>query len=99
MQYNTKFVGLNVSKDDIAVAIHDAGGGEARYYGRIEHTPEAVRKLISKLGKAEQLVTCYEARPTGYGLYRLLKELGIRCMVVVPSLIPVRESLYELATG
>lgn len=90
MQYNTKFVGLDVSKDDIAVAIADARGGEARYYGKIEHTPEAVRKLMKKLGQPQQLVTCYEAGPTGYELYRLLKEMGIRCMVVAPTLIPVR---------
>jgi len=31
---------------------------------------------------------CYEAGPTGYGLYRLLKSLGHECLVVAPSLIP-----------
>lgn len=71
------------------MTIADARGGEARYYEEIEHMPEAVRKLMRKLGKAEQLVTCYEAVLTGYRLYRLLKEKGIRCMVVTPTLIPV----------
>jgi transposase len=31
---------------------------------------------------------CYEAGPTGYGLYRLLKSLGHECLVVAPSLVP-----------
>src|SRR5208337_522815 len=30
----------------------------------------------------------YEAGPTGYGLYRLIKSLGHDCIVVAPSLIP-----------
>ncbi len=34
---------------------------------------------------------CYEAGPTGYGLYRLLRAMGLRCTVVAPSLIPVRQ--------
>jgi transposase len=34
------------------------------------------------------LTFCYEAGPTGYGLYRLIKSLGHDCMVVAPSLIP-----------
>jgi transposase len=32
----------------------------------------------------------YEAGPTGYGLYRQIAELGHRCDVVAPSLIPKR---------
>ncbi|WP_143521287.1 transposase, partial [Pseudomonas sp. 2995-1] len=33
---------------------------------------------------------CYEAGPTGYGLYRLLLTLGVHCNVIAPSLIPQR---------
>src|SRR5262249_36224984 len=35
-----------------------------------------------------QLTFCYEAGPTGYGLYRLIKKLGHDCIVAAPSLIP-----------
>jgi transposase len=34
------------------------------------------------------LWACYEAGPTGFGLYRRLCEVGIDCMVVAPSLVP-----------
>ena len=34
------------------------------------------------------LTFCYEAGPTGYGLYRLLKSLDHECLVVAPSLVP-----------
>ena len=38
--------------------------------------------------EARRLTFCYEAGPTGYGLYRQIKSLGHDCMVVAPSLIP-----------
>ena len=90
MQDITKFVGLDVSKDSISVAIADAGREAPRYFGEVAHTPEAIRKLIAKLGKAAEIEACYEAGPTGYGLQRLLTQLGVRCIVVAPSLIPKR---------
>lgn len=90
MQYTTKYVGLDVSKDTIAVAIAEAGRERARYWGTIQNEPAAVRKLIRQLGKKEELEVCYEAGPTGYGLYRLLKDMGVSCVVVAPSLIPAR---------
>ena len=33
---------------------------------------------------------CYEAGPTGFGLYRHLRERGIDCRVVAPGLVPQR---------
>jgi transposase len=33
---------------------------------------------------------CYEAGPTGFGLYRYLVERGIECAVVAPGLVPQR---------
>jgi transposase len=44
-----------------------------------------IRKLA---GRYEKLHFCYEAGPTGYGLYRQLRALGHECTVVAPSLIP-----------
>ena len=49
----------------------------------------ATRKLVAQLAsKHARLTFCYEAGPTGYGLYRLIKSLGHDCIVVAPSLIP-----------
>jgi transposase len=73
-----------------AVAIAEVGrGGEVRYFGEIPNTEAATRKLVAKLAaKYDKLTFCYEAGPTGYGLYRLIKRLGHDCIVVAPSLIP-----------
>jgi Transposase and inactivated derivatives len=90
MHFITKFVGLDVSKEKISVAIADSGNEAPRYYGSIPHTPEALRKLIKHLGPAETLSFCYEAGPTGYATYRWITSMGAHCTVVAPSLIPKR---------
>lgn len=88
----TVYVGLDVSKDKIAVGPAEAGRkGEVRYYGEIANRADAVRKLADRLAARHgRLCFCYEAGPTGYGLYRQLCTLGHECLVVAPSLIPTR---------
>ena len=90
MKDTIKYVGLDVSKEKIAVAIADEGRDMPRYYGMIPHTKEAIKKTLKKIGNLETLRVCYEAGPTGYPLYRLLTSLGIHCEVIAPSLIPQR---------
>ena len=83
------FVAFDTSKLSNAVAIAEAGrAGEVRFLGEIENTEAAITKVVRKLaGKYGRLTFCYEAGPTGYGLYRQIKSLGHECMVVAPSLI------------
>jgi transposase len=87
--HNEAFVAFDTSKMRNAVAIAEAGrDGEVRFVGEIENTPTATAKLVKKLaGKYQRLTFCYEAGPTGYGLYRQIKNLGHDCMVAAPSLI------------
>jgi transposase len=84
------FIGIDTSKSRNAVAIAEGGrGGEVRFLGEFPATEAAMRKLIGKLAaKFSRLTFCYEAGPTGYGLYRLIRSLGHECVVVAPSLIP-----------
>src|SRR6202163_4440673 len=86
------YVAFDTSKLRNAVAIADAGrAGEVRFLGEIENTEAAIAKFVRKLAaKYERLTFCYEAGPTGYGLYRQIKSLGHECVVVAPSLIPKR---------
>ena len=87
---NVRRIADKVTKSRNAIAIADGGrGGEVRYLGEFPATEAAIRKLVAKLAaKYRHLTFCYEAGPTGYGLYRLLKSLGHECLVVAPSLVP-----------
>ena len=88
-KYSTKYVGMDVHKDTIAIAIAKEGRGEPIYYGEIRNTDEAIRKLVKKVASnLEKVSFCYEAGPCGYDVYRQLIDLGQRCDVVAPSLIP-----------
>lgn len=86
------FVGIDTAKARNAVAVAEGGrGGEIRYLGEFDNTPDAVIKLVRKMAdRYETVHFCYEAGPTGYGLYRQIRSLGHNCMVVAPSLIPRR---------
>lgn len=54
----------------------------------IINSPEAIARLVRKLGSAKNLYFCYEAGQCGYGIYHQLTAIGATCMVVAPSLIP-----------
>jgi transposase len=84
-----RFLGLDVHAETIAVAIAEPSG-EVRSLGIIPNREEPIRKLVKKLGPAEQLQACYEAGPTGYVLYWQLTALGMKCEVVAPTLVPVK---------
>ena len=88
--YSVAYVGIDTAKLRNAVAIAEEGRtGEVRFLGEMENTEAATIKLVKKLASRYRSLTfCYEAGPTGYELYRLIKRLGHDCIVAAPSLIP-----------
>lgn len=80
-------LGLDVSKNKIAVGI-------LRWDERIPDTEmlindeASVRRLIGRFPDRGRLRVCYEAGPTGFGLHRLLRSMGVACDVIAPALIP-----------
>jgi transposase len=89
MPNRMRYVGLDVHAETITAAIAESDGS-VRELGTICNRPEAVRKLLAKLGPAAQLRVCYEAGPTGYTLYWQITALGVHCDVIAPSLIPTK---------
>ena len=70
-------IGLDVHKDTIAVAVLRP------------NTTESLRRLLTR-HDPRLTSLCYEARPTGYDMHRLITSLGFDCDVIAPSLIPRR---------
>ncbi|MGN8200236.1 IS110 family transposase [Salinisphaera sp. RV14] len=85
------YVGLDVHKDTIAVAVAPAGRSTPVSWGEVANKPKTIVKLVDRLTTAfdgQVMLFCYEAGPCGYALYRQLLGLGHDCQVVAPSLIP-----------
>jgi transposase len=89
MSQPIQYVGLDVSKETIAVALAEPDDSVVEY-GDISNDPNSVRRLVEKLSRDALVKTAYEAGPTGYPLHRQLTGLGIENKVVAPSLIPRR---------
>jgi transposase len=92
VDYSEVFVAFDVAKKKHAVAVAEGGrGGEVRFVGEVENRPAVIARLIRKLAdRYGRLQVCFEAGPTGYGLYRQVLALGHDCLVVAPALIPKR---------
>jgi transposase len=78
----------------LAVSVADDGrDGEIRDWGTISTAPISVEKFLNKLAERfDRVEICYEAGPTGYGLYSQIIAFGFTCYVIAPSLIPMRSA-------
>ena len=84
----TRFVGLDVHKASIAVAVAEAVG-DPEDHGQIANDPSAVRRLLDRLGGTEPAWSSptRPARPATRCIASS-PRMGIDCIVVAPSLIP-----------
>lgn len=83
-----RYVGLDVHKDSIVIAVADEGRGAVREIGTFASDWQSLHKPLTRLAKGFTLTICYEAGPTGFELHRRLVDAGYKCHVVAPSLIP-----------
>lgn len=94
MKKHITFVGLDVHKNSINVALADeARNGEVRYYGAIGGELDDLDRLVKKLSSpSRELRFVYESGPCGYGIFRSLTDKGYACAVVSPSHIGKKTS-------
>lgn len=90
MTTNVRYIGLDVHKETIVIAVADQGRGEAKAWKTIPYDLVRLVKAIGLLAEQVEVMVCYEAGPTGFGVQRALEKAGYTCQVVAPSLIPVK---------
>ena len=88
------WVGLDAHKNSIKVAAFSPDQPEPREWQEAT-TLEAILRLARKLIRQAPgpVRCCYEAGPTGYALQRQLRQAGVECTVIAPSLTPVQPGL------
>jgi transposase len=75
-------VGLDVHARSVAAAAIDGVTGEL-FQSRLTPSVEGIGSWLRQL--PGPVAVAYEAGPTGFGLYRHLTAVGVRCVVVAPS--------------
>lgn len=92
----TLYIGLDVHKAETVIAILESHReAEPRHYGSIATTQHALERTIRKIAKNQDrqlsdLHVCYEASGCGFWIARRLLQMGVRCEVIAPSLIPTK---------
>jgi transposase len=95
VKHSITFVGLDVHKDSISIALADDGrAGDVRLYGSIGGETGALDKAIRRFRRADtELRFVYEAGPCGYEIYRHLTKQGFHCDVIAPSMTPKKSGV------
>jgi transposase len=84
------YVGLDVHKESVTIAVLPAEAPAPTQVDRLPHEHRKLRAYLARLAQQGELRCCYEASGAGYVLQRQLTQWGYPCDIVAPSLIPQR---------
>src|SRR5688572_29672166 len=83
----TSFIGLDIHKDSIAVALAQSGRQAPRFIGTVAPELASLCKALRRIADAKHTLIVYEAGPCGYGWARHLRAHGWNCEIIAPSRI------------
>lgn len=88
MHDSTTWVGMDVHKENLAIAAVAGAGGNVIDRWDVPNTTKGRQRLVLRLRELGSPRCVYEAGPCGYEMRRFLEAVGVSCDVVAPSLIP-----------
>jgi len=85
-------VAMDTHKKEHSVAVAYPDTGELEVF-TVKNTVRDVTKMVKKIQRKapDQVRFCYEAGVCGFTLKRRIEGLGSACMVIAPSLVPVKK--------
>lgn len=94
----TSYIGLDIHKESIAMAIAEADRTAPRFIGTINPVPAELCKAMRRACAKESTLVVYEAGLCGYGWVRYLRKQGWACDVIAPSRITRKPSEKRVKT-
>jgi transposase len=90
------YLGLDVHKAETVIAtLEPDREAEPQHHGAVTTSLHALERAMRRIAKNRKLKlsdlhVCYEASGCGFWIARRFEQMGIRCDVIAPSLIPTR---------
>jgi transposase len=84
------YVGMDVHKDFVVIAVFQGRRQEPLLLERVPFDAHRLRRFFERLTGRGQIRSCYEASGAGYVLQRWMSAWGYACELVAPSLIPTK---------
>ena len=85
------YAGNDVHQETITISVYVGNEQEPFVEKKILNEKKAVEKFYKRLAREHKILACYEASGNGYVFYRWLKDMGIACEIIAPSLIPKKK--------
>ena len=95
MSTSTIYLGLDVHKDSITVAVLPTGAAVPSRIDRLSSDLAKLRRYCERLSTEGELRACYEASGAGYVVQRAMVSWGFACEVIAPSLIPTKPGVQR----
>ncbi len=90
MATSNLFLGLDVHKDSVTIAVFIGQAAEPEQVDRLPNDVHKLRRYFERLARRGTVHACYEASGAGYVLQRHMSAWGYPCELAAPSLIPTR---------
>jgi len=85
---NVFYVGMDVHKETVRIAVLKGTGKETVYEGTVKNDVARIVKVVKAYTSKGSVVTGYEAGCMGYTLQRALAKANIECRVIPPNQVP-----------
>ena len=91
MRNNITYVAMDTHKKEHSVALHYPRQEEIFRFS-VRNNVREIKKMVNKIKKKApaNIKFCYEAGVCGFTLKRRIEALGCKCVVIAPSLTPIK---------